>query len=193
MQQRIFKQLLILILIAGLLAPVLGVPGRVVAQDEGSPDPAVLTAPDAMVDPQAVYEDPPPEDGTAGGKEVRLGAVERTYIASGQAGTNFDSAGRLRLGYSIADGQAALRTLIRFDLGSIPRGVHVYSAQMELNVISSEPPADPNQSMGIKVMAVDGGPQLDAGQRFVEQRKLHRRRRQAPAAVCRSRAPARSP
>ena len=102
MQQRIFKQLLILMLIAGLLAPGLGMPARILAQDDGSPDPAVLTETDAVVDPEAVYEDPPPEGGIPGGKEVRLGAVERTYIASGKAGTNFDSAGRLRLGYSIA-------------------------------------------------------------------------------------------
>ena len=40
MQQRIFKQLLILLLIAGLLAPGLATPARVLAQDDGSPDPA---------------------------------------------------------------------------------------------------------------------------------------------------------
>ncbi len=165
MQQRILKQLLILLLLAGLLAPGLGTPARVLAQDAGSPDPAAPAAMDAgaavgtaaVVDPAAVYEEPPPEGSVPGGREVRLGAVERTYIASGQAGTNFDSAGRLRLGYSIPDGQLAVRTLIRFDLGSIPRGMHIYSAQLELNVISSDPPADPNQNMGIKVMAVDGG------------------------------------
>ena len=116
-----------------------------------------MTETDTVVDPEAVYEDPPPEGSVPGGKEVRLGAVERTYIASGKAGTNYDSAGRLRLGYSIPDGQLAVRTLIRFDLGSIPRGVHVYSAQLELSVISSEPPTDTNQSMGIKVMTVDAG------------------------------------
>ena len=157
MQQRIFKSLLILLLLAGLLAPGLATPARVLAQDEGSPDPAVETGTDTVVDPEAVYEDPPPEGSIPGNKEVRLESVESTYIASGKAGTNYDNAGKLRLGYSIPDGQAALRTLIRFDLGSIPRGVHVYSAQMELSVFSSEPPTDTNQSMGIRVLTVDAG------------------------------------
>jgi hypothetical protein len=61
------------------------------------------------------------------------------------------------VGYSVPDYQYAVRPLVRFDLGSIPRGAQVYSAQMELQVTSAEPTTDPNQNMGIKVSAVAAG------------------------------------
>ena len=171
MQQRIFKHLFVLLLIAGLLAPGLGMPARASAQDEGSQEPAapaaVDAAPDAAldpavdaatgeaVDPAAICEEPLPEGSVPGSKEVRLNAVESTYISSGKAGGTFDGAGVLRVGYSIPDGQFAVRPLLRFDLGSIPRGAHVYSAQLELQVKFSQPATDPTANMGIKVMTVD--------------------------------------
>ena len=157
MQQHIFKQLLILMLIAGLLAPGIGAPARVLAQDDGSSSPDVLTETDVVVDPEAVDEDPEPAGSIPGAIEVRLGAKESTYIASGMPGATLDGTGRLRVGYSVPDHQYAVRPLVRFDLGSIPRGAQIYSAQMELQVTSAEPPTDPNQNMGIKVSAVAAG------------------------------------
>ena len=163
MQQRTFKQVLILLLIAGLLVPGLGMPARVLAQDEGSPDPATPAAVDAgaaaavdeSVDPAAVCDEPLPEGSVPGSKEIRLGAVESTYISSGKAGGTFDGTGVLRVGYSVPDRQYAVRPLVRFDTSSIPRGAHVYSAQMELQVTASQPTTDTTANMGIKVYTVD--------------------------------------
>ncbi|MFN8467147.1 MAG: DNRLRE domain-containing protein [Caldilineaceae bacterium] len=177
MQQRIFKLLLILLLLAGLLAPGLGAPARVAAQDDGGPDPAAPAAVDTgtdtatdtatgaateagtgeVVDPASVCDDPLPAGSIPGSKEIRLQAKESTYIASGKPGNTLDGTGRLRVGYSVLDGEFAVRPLVKFDLGSIPRGAQVYSAQMELQVKLAVPPTDPNQNMGIKVSAVAAG------------------------------------
>jgi hypothetical protein len=102
-----------------------------------------------------VEEEPPGDGATPGGMEVKLPTRESTYVASGQAGSNFGGAGRLRVGYSLGDKQGAMRSLVRFNLGSIPGGSQILKAEIELHVNSSEPSADPIANMDVAVMAVE--------------------------------------
>jgi hypothetical protein len=140
---------MIVVLVAGALRPL-----QALAQASSIGQPLAVDAETLSPGgPTLSAEEPPTDGSTPGGMEVKIGSNASTYVASGDPGRNFGGAGEIRVGYSVTDKQGAMRTLLRFDLNSIPHGVHIYSAELRLHVHSATPGNDGN--MDVKVMAVD--------------------------------------
>ena len=166
--------LVLAVLAAGLLAPA-----ATRAQDAGEPAPAdqssEIVEPPGPVEPVLPVEplewvgpvetleyvegangvvDDAAETARITGTNIRLTATKDTFIASGDPNDNFGNLNTTQVGW-MNDRFKATRTLIKFDIGGIPRGAKVNSADLHLYLDSGLPADGPRMRLNGAMLQQD--------------------------------------